>query len=146
MSKLKSTISATLIVDDNGADREWSRVVLGQTKRFKNILEATTGSEALDLFLNYEASRARHPDAFPPLLIVLDINMPAMDGFEFLERFASQREELRRRGAEPCVIMMISSSNDPRDRKRAKDLVEDFITKPLTQEQAHRIADMFGTS
>ena len=66
-----------------------------------------------------------------PCIIFLDINMPVMDGWEFLDAFG----ELE--GSRNSVIYMLSSSVDPSDADRARSysLVRDYLTKPLNQEK-----------
>jgi CheY-like chemotaxis protein len=66
-----------------------------------------------------------------PCIIFLDINMPVMDGWEFLTAFG----ELE--GSQNSVIYMLSSSVDPSDADRARSysLVRDYLTKPLNQEK-----------
>lgn len=66
-----------------------------------------------------------------PCIIFLDINMPVMDGWEFLDAFG----ELE--GSQNSVIYMLSSSVDPSDADRARSysLVRDYLTKPLNQEK-----------
>lgn len=67
-----------------------------------------------------------------PKIIFLDINMPVMNGWDFLEEF----EKIKDRFASLPRIYLLSSTVDPEDYKRAKNfsLVKDFISKPLSKE------------
>ena len=67
----------------------------------------------------------------PPELILLDINMPVLDGWQFLEEFKLIRNLLEKE----IIIYVISSSDNCDDRNRAddfKDLVKDYYLKPMT--------------
>lgn len=138
-----TTVRSILIVDDNPADVFLARTILERTGRFTHFLTASDGREAIQMYQNYEASRARHPEAFPPLVILLDINMPIMTGFDFLDGFA----ELPIPGNDPSVVVMLTSSEYSPDRERAANypLVQEYIVKPLSKDEANRIADRFGT-
>jgi CheY-like chemotaxis protein len=136
-------INSLLIIDDNSFDVEIAQRILGRTGRFKHIFSVSDGKEALDLFQDYEASRARYPDMFPPLVILLDINMPVMDGFEFLDAYA--RLELPEHRRSSIVIMLTSSNGSPdRERALAHPVVEDYIVKPLTMSHATTLAERLG--
>ena len=83
----------------------------------------TTGQEALNDLQEYVKTTLKLPD-----VIFLDLNMPVMDGWEFLDSFNSFFKELNTR------IYILSSSIDSRDIARSKryNLVKGFIAKPLT--------------
>lgn len=139
-------VTSVLVVDDNEADVHWCRRIFRKTGRYGSVLVAATGEEAIQLFVDQESSRAAHPQAFPPALILLDINMPVMDGFEFLERFEAFHEAAIQQGSTPSVVIMLSSSNDERDRNRASQFrsVHGFLTKPLTMATAVELADQLA--
>lgn len=61
-------------------------------------------------------------------VILLDINMPEMSGWEFFERFEAKKGN--------CRIFILTSSVDPRDKEKADNTlgIEGFITKPITKE------------
>ena len=65
-------------------------------------------------------------------IILLDLNMPTMSGWEFLEHFEELGEVVKKQ----IKIYILSSSVDPRDKERAgkNKNVEDYIVKPLTKE------------
>lgn len=136
-------IASLLIVDDNSFDILYTRKILEKTGQFEHVYAVTDGVEALELFRNYEESRRQHPEAFPPLMILLDINMPLMNGFEFL----SQYSRLENAPAyDPSIIVMLTSSSFEDDRKRAMGdpLVKDYVVKPMTRQRAAELAEEFG--
>ncbi len=140
------TVRSVLIVDDSEPDREYCKIIFEEAGGFGTLLEAETGEEALALFESYESSRQKYPDSFPPVLVLLDINMPGMDGFEFLAKYEALGPELEEKGAPPEVVVMLSSSNNPQEKARSQEFssVKDFLTKPLTSEMAEKIRDSFG--
>ncbi|HLP28849.1 MAG TPA: response regulator [Candidatus Didemnitutus sp.] len=85
------------------------------------------GEEAL----GYLMSHAKEPNLLPDMLI-LDINMPYMDGWQFLDAYSTQKSVL----AKKIDIYMISSSADDRDQSRAKAYsdVTDYLEKPITSD------------
>lgn len=88
---------------------------------FKNAQEALTRLQAL----------VATPKEFPELLF-LDIRMPVMDGFAFLEAYSLLPSSLTHQ----CKLYILSSSLDPKDIEKAKahPLVVDFLEKPLEEQ------------
>ncbi|MCW3085162.1 MAG: hypothetical protein JWP12_2528 [Bacteroidetes bacterium] len=74
-------------------------------------------------------------------LIFLDINMPGMTGWEFLEEYNHLNKELQGK----AVIIMLSTSANSKDITKAKnwDFVSDYITKPLTKEAMEIIIEKY---
>lgn len=77
-----------------------------------------------------------HNSPIPPI-IFLDINMPVMNGWDFLEEF----DKIKSRFKSLPRIYLLSSTVDPEDYKKAKQftLVQDFISKPLSKEALETI-------
>jgi CheY-like chemotaxis protein len=122
-----------LLVDDSEPDRLFASIVLGRSGRPLQVQEFESAADAL-------AELATAPQ--PPTIILLDINMPGMDGFDFLRAFEQLPEE-RRRGT--SVVMLSSSPLDSdRDRALSHPSVKDYMVKPLSVQQARSLAERFG--
>jgi len=76
-----------------------------------------------------------------PALIFLDINMPGMNGWEFLEEYNNLPKEIQSK----VMIIMLTTSVRPEDIERAEsyEFVLDYITKPLTKEKMKDINDKY---
>ena len=92
------------------------------------IMVFSDGEEALDFMLDN-----LHNDKELPDVIFLDIDMPIMDGFQFMEEYVKIKPKLGKK----ITIYMVSSSVDPVDIDRAKKITEitDYIVKPITHDQ-----------
>lgn len=119
-----------LIVDDNELDRYLLKRKLKDTELRLNIVEKTNGQAALEYISQHEELREQEPGLYPPLVIFLDINMPRMNGFEFLSGFSGVREDAPVL-FKSSIIMMFTSSGNDRDRERALsfDFVKDYLVK-----------------
>ena len=122
-----------LLVDDSEPDRLFASIVLARSGLPLKVHEFESAADAL-------AALATAPQ--PPAIILLDINMPGMDGFAFLQAFEQLPEE-RRRGTS---VVMLSSSPLDSDRERALShaAVKDYMVKPLDVQQARSLAERFG--
>lgn len=135
-------IRSVMVVDDYEPDARYAALMLERSGRFGHVMHVRGAEEALELYEGYTEARKKDPNAFPPLVMLLDINMPRMNGFEFLQAYRSLLPSLPDE-ARTSIVMMLSSSMSEADRARAEafDVVHDFVTKPLTVEKAHAIAD-----
>jgi CheY-like chemotaxis protein len=103
------------------------------------IIQKNTGLDVVAYDSAHEALRhlsKSAPTDFPGL-IFLDINMPGMDGWKFLDALNAMPLELR----EECRIVMLTSSIDIHDIRKAKTypFVQDFISKPLTRDEVLKL-------
>jgi CheY-like chemotaxis protein len=115
-----------LLVDDDSIANFLNTKTLERMGYANQIDTALNGQEALSLFNEYYQGTRQLPD-----LILLDINMPIMDGFEFLEAF----RKLRLPRIEEVRVVIVTTSSHPNDLLRAKALgVKHYLTKPLTPE------------
>jgi CheY-like chemotaxis protein len=115
-------ICSTLIIDDSEADRYILKRLIKKTGISEHIYEKENGQDALDFLADYEVNFKANPEQFPPILIFLDINMPIMDGFEFLEEFEKLQKMHDYSGS---VLIMFTSSE--REDDKAKALAYGFV-------------------
>lgn len=115
-----------LLVDDDNIFNFLNTKLLRQSGIADEIHTAINGKEALDLLNNYYTGTFALPD-----VILLDLNMPVMDGFSFLEAF----KKLSLPKKEKVKIIIVTSSENPKDRAKAKEMgVALYLTKPLSKE------------
>lgn len=121
---------AIFLVDDDPINNLINKRLLSKTGLSQNIREFLGGEDAL--LLLKEVPDKDH------LLIFLDINMPVLNGWEFLNKYLENFPTRNDR------IIILSSSIDFQDRQRAQEyhIVAGFLEKPLTLE---KIASQLGT-
>lgn len=107
----------------------YTSVILGRTGLPWAVQECESAAEALQSIAQAPGRTA---------LILLDINMPGMDGFEFLDAF--DRLPAAQRGDTAVVVMSSSPLESDRQRALAHGVVKDYLVKPLTLDQAQRLA------
>jgi len=116
-------IKKILLIDDDYATNEYHKIIIRNTDLCKELVVYQYADEALEWL------RTVSKEDFPTL-IFLDINMPRMNGFEFLDEYQKEFED-----SVSSVIVMLTTSINPNDRERSKDYkIEGFINKPLTLE------------
>lgn len=119
----------TLIIDDNEFDRFIHRKLLSHHRISEEIVECNGGREALRYMQNLESEPL-------PDLILLDLMMPEMDGFQFLSHY----QQLLAKVSEYPRLFMISSTENDTDLKRARqnEFVIKMLHKPLAPETLMR--------
>ena len=117
------------VIDDNAVDLMLYRRIMERSGHFSEVLTFAYAAEALDWL-------DAHED-LPVDAILLDVNMPRMNGFEFL---AAADERLGPR-FDAYVVIMLTTSLDPDDVERARsfDAVRGYVNKPLTVETLERV-------
>jgi CheY-like chemotaxis protein len=134
-------LNSVLLVDDDMATNFISKMLIKKIGITDHIETVLNGQQALDYLTNsgkYEKSASTFPQ---PMLILLDINMPVMDGWEFAEAFSKLEENQKGK----TIIVMLSSSLNPDDQKKAADLavISGFQNKALSMEKLLSIMNTF---
>lgn len=127
-------LPSILLVDDDDTTNFLNTKLLRHLDADAQVLTALNGQEALEALRTYcQPSTPRCP-----VLIFLDINMPVMDGFGFLEAYQHQ-------ALPGAVIVMLTTSVNPRDLTRLQGMpVAGLIAKPLSEAKiAQVLADHF---
>ena len=127
MEKLKRI----LLIDDDVNTNFYNRILFEQAKVCDEILEFQNAEEGLE-FLKKENEVS---------LILLDINMPIMNGWQFLEAY----EQLNKKQKEAIIVVMLTSSINMDDQEKAAkyDSVKKFIRKPISPELINEIMELF---
>jgi len=117
-----------LIVDDSRPDQFYAKAVIEHFDPDINIYQAWDGREALNMMSDENV----RPD-----VIFLDINMPGMNGHEFLEEYNTWEDE-------SAVVIMLTSSDQKKDIEKANayKCVREFLTKPLDQDGLVKIQNL----
>lgn len=122
------SIQSLLLVDDDSFYQFATRSIIQQTALVSQVKIFSNGLDAINFL-----KAIRHKPKELPQVILLDIFMPVMDGWEFLEEYKA----LQLKPEKPIVIYMVSSSIDPRDIERVRTIpsVSGYIIKPITRER-----------
>lgn len=134
-------LNSVLLVDDDMATNFISKMLIKKAGITEHIETVLNGQQALD-YLTNSGKYERSDNIFPkPMLILLDINMPVMDGWEFAEAFSKLEENQK----ENITIVMLTSSFNPDDKTKASNLsvISGFQNKPLSAEGLLSIMDTF---
>lgn len=134
--EMKSLIDMknVLVVDDDRICNFLTTKTLERMGFVNDIHTALNGQQALDLFNNYYIGAKALPD-----VILLDLNMPIMDGFGFLDAFRS----LDLQGKDRVKIIIVTSSINPADIARAKCFgVSQYLSKPIEEQSLRRALTM----
>ncbi len=134
---MKKKLNCVLLVDDNESDNFLHKRVIAKADIANRIEIALNGKEALDFLTNRSKSAHDENGYAQPELIFLDINMPVMDGWEFLEEYRKLEEAQKGK----IVFIMLTTSLNPTDKIRAEKMLENgcFHYKPLTLEMLNEI-------
>lgn len=131
-------IACTLLVDDNENTNFLHQMLLEDMGITEEILFAGNGLEAINLIQQRISTKQACPE-----LILLDINMPVMDGYEFMDAF----EALNIKVQMPLIIAMLTIPLRSDDLKKLPSSIPiEFIKKPLTEESLTEVLKVHSFS
>lgn len=114
------------IIDDDTIYQFTMKAILTKMACFKEIYIFNDGEEAID----YLSSHAQEPEKIPDM-VLLDIDMPVLDGFQFMEQYEILLPKLKK----TATIYMSSSSLDPKDIVKANKIenIKEYLIKPIEE-------------
>jgi len=123
---MKEHFDYLFFIDDDVASNYYHELILRDCDFIKEIRSFLYARKALEYFMQ----STKQSNLLIPDVVFLDINMPEIDGFEFIEKF--QNLDL---DSIPTIIMMSTTPN-PHHKKQAQEnpLILEFVNKPLTLE------------
>lgn len=125
-------IKNLMIIDDDDVFVFLTKKTIAQVNFVENIKVFDNGLDSI----NYIKENRENPDLLPEV-IFLDLSMPIMDGWQFLDEYILLEPKIEKE----IIIYVISSSISPDDLKKAKSIkvVTDFIVKPITTEKLREV-------
>jgi CheY-like chemotaxis protein len=138
---MKPKLNCVLVIDDDEPTNFFTQMILDESGCTNHIRIAQSGQEALDYLVKSQAGD--NAGVYPgPDLIFLDINMPAMDGWEFLEEYKKLNI------ADRIIVVMLTTSLFPEDKLKAEKMPEisGFENKPLTAEKLAFVLHKYFTN
>lgn len=118
-------MSKVFIIDDDPIHQRIAQIMIAKHKLFDEYISYTEA----ELALEYLRENVNTTTALPEV-ILLDLNMPVVDGWDFLEAFEKFQAEL----SKDIRIFIVTSSVDEKDKIRSQtfSFVKGFISKPLS--------------
>jgi CheY-like chemotaxis protein len=134
---MKNKFKRILLIDDDEIINFLHKKILKNADVTENIIVALNGLEALEII--NESENDIEKNCLEPTLVFLDINMPIMNGWQFIEEFQKLGENLKNK----FVIIVLTASLNLDDEIKVSKLngINGFLNKPLTVEKVKKIME-----
>ena len=131
-----------LCVDDDPITLMLCKMVISKSSFAKEIITAQNGEEAINYFDELKLNNLGAEIKKYPSLVFLDLNMPVMDGWEFLDQFSKDEYTAFFKNTK---VIVLSSTIDPKDIEKSKTypMVIDFLSKPITKDILEELKEIF---
>jgi CheY-like chemotaxis protein len=128
---MEQKLTSILLVDDDDISNYITESLISEMNISEEVAVVTDGQQALDYIGEHEIVAQNRPGH---ILVLLDLNMPVMDGFEFMEEY-----EKRNWRSKVSVVMLTSSSN-PKDLNNSKNFgFAGYLQKPFDQNDVRQL-------
>jgi CheY-like chemotaxis protein len=131
-------LNCILFIDDNNDDNFFHQRIIRKSNCAEEVVIKDSGQQALTYLKNIILTKSTPPD-----LIFLDINMPGMNGWEFLQEYDKIEDDIKSK----VIVTMLTTSDNPGDFARAQTLtphpLKAFKTKPLSLKMLQEIMDEY---
>ncbi|HSH64911.1 MAG TPA: response regulator [Bacteroidia bacterium] len=133
---MKINLGCIMLVDDNPDDNFFHERVIRNNQFSECVIPMESAMEALDYLKGNMEKQSPHID-----IILLDINMPGMNGWEFLEEYDKLDKKLKA----GVIVVMLTTSESQEDKEKLLKLgfTTEFKTKPLTKEMMEEILEKY---
>ncbi|WP_310380155.1 response regulator [Flavobacterium sp.] len=130
-------LELVLCIDDDPITLMLCKMVITKSSFSKEIATARNGEEAINYFDNLLVDFETNASIKQPQLLFLDLNMPVMNGWEFLDSFSNSKYS----DFNKTKVIILSSTIDPADLEKSQKypMVIDFLSKPITKEMLEYI-------
>lgn len=126
------SLKKLILIEDDDVIVYLTQKLIKESKSIELLNVLKNGRKALDYFIENAKNAELLPD-----FIFLDLSMPILDGWQFLEEFARIKDSM----AKNIQIYITTSSISPKDLSKAEsyDFISDFVIKPISLENFNRI-------
>ena len=124
---MKNKLKTVLLIDDDENTNFYNEIIINQLGITEQIKTFQYANEALDYLTTKIEGNYPQPE-----IIFLDINMPIMDGWQFLEKYKQLDDEQKGK----IIVVMLTSSFNYDDKIKSEQIneIDTFLNKPLNQE------------